>query len=703
MSVQVKPLEQLEMRGVFTAGHPLQRPRNTAAVCQDFRVMPGNYLRLRGGRMARWCIGGSNDLILQIAPFRRVDFPGSDSHLAQVKWASGVCEWHWFSLGTYVILPSGSPGTSFLETIATTYDSSFAATGPVAVCNLDDRPVFYNGLGVRDGIRSRPPFTHALNGSARYFGLDAYCPGALPTCSFAAGAGYNSVSNEDLGVRLYVGLYNSASEHYSNGVPVGSIEATEGSGTISVNGLGGLSYAAHNVSEQSELFYVFYATIDGGAVPYLILNSTLDGPFKVSVGSSSASLSIADETANGWVLDLSKEMPIENFPPRPMRSIAYVNGRLYGSLMMSGSGAGVDFHYTPTARELAAVVWCAAASDSQEKDFLGDPLQSWPFFNIAYTPSGDQPLVVAPADDATRVLVITSTSCFYLEEAADGIHEYTTISRIHGITKPSSLVASRHGTVWMDQRNQVVLLRPGSREVEVISATYQDKLAGTVTCADYVYDPSSEIDRYQVWFSGGTSVCHDFRTGEAYTATNQDFTAARTVTDSFGRLHHMVAKNGVYTQERQPSGGIITFDQTFTGVGQTAVNQEISGIYVRNWDDFGDSDVRKEMPILDIIGDVTPIEGVPPLAVDYWPDFARTLPSITAVGASVTQSATLSTFRYKLPRAMAFWYKVRFRLTGRSNELAYYPEPSTEGDNAKNFYGSILRVLWRLGVGENRQ
>jgi len=31
-----------------------------------------------------------------------------------------------------------------------------------------------------------------------------------------------------------------------------------------------------------------------------------------------------------------------------------------------------------------------------------------------------------------------------------------------------------------------------------------------------------------------------------------------------------------------------------------------------------------------------------------------------------------------------------------------YPALASEGNNARNFYGMILRALWRLGISENR-
>ena len=500
-------------------------------------------------------------------------------------------------------------------------------------------------------------------------------------------------------------------------------------GTITVSNLSRLKYAYHNSTEQNELYYVFYATIDGGEVPYLILNSALDGPHKVAAGSASASLSISATADNGFDRDLTKEVPITNDPPRPMRSIAYVNGRLYGVLLPGGSGSAVpqvipgstvprpDFSYVPTSRELAAVVWSAAAGDAIEADVLGDPLQSWPALDIAYTPSLDAPLVVAPAsDDAdgqVPVLVITPTATSLLVEQSDGLHEWIGVSRIHGISVPATLRSTPYGTVWVTQRNQIVLLAPGSRQLQIVSAPFQNLLAGlTPRCADYLLDPVNEIDRYQVWFGNNTSVIYDFAIGgEAYTATGQDFTAAGTAYSAAGVPHHIVAKAGFYTQEGQPEDGLIpTTDETFTGTGQNKTSAEISGEYIRNWDDFTDSNARKEFPQLDVIGDGAPstaLGGVSPLVVEWYADFEQvtTGNKKTGIVAKAPQSTTDSSYRAKLTAGHRFWFKLVLKLSGHSSDdasFAKHQPPSSQGDLAKNFYGSILRLLLHIGQMENR-
>lgn len=713
MSVQVKPAEQLEFHGVVTAGNPVSRPRGSAEVCQNFRVMPGSWLRLRSGRVSRALVPSSGQ-IHQIHPFRVVDWWGSDYQLIQVNF-SGRVEWHWMNLLNYTIVDGA--GFTRLELIATSYDGGYATNHPAACCNLNDRPVFYNGLGTRDGAHSFPAFSsYTASGgfTPRFWGLDAYHPAGSPDVTFAAySGGANFVLN---GLDIYVGLYNAATEHYSNGIFAGSLEPTGGPGAINVNNLQLLTYATHGPSETAELFYVFYSTIDGGQVPYLILNATLDGPYKVPITETSTALAIDATADNGFNINTAQEMPFENFPPRPMRSIAYVNGRIYGVLMAGGLDLGLrkylliprrkglppgrpkiskDFYYPPAARDLAAVCWSAAASDNVEKDFLGDPLQSWPLFNLAYTPSGDQPLIIVPALDDVSVLVVTSTSTFILTEAADGIHEYTSVSRVHGIGNPKSMRLTRHGWVWTDQRNQIVLLAPGTLELQILSAAYQTVLTGTVQCAAYVLDPPNLVDRYDVFMTDGTAVHHDFTLGEAYTSTGQDWTAAATAVQASGAAHHIVAKTSFYTREGQPENGLIyTYDQT-TGGGDA----DITGVYTRNWDDFGDADIRKELPMVDLISDGAA------LAIDWYGDFeeVKLANKKTAQLALVPQSLTSSTWRAKLTAGNRFWYKLAVTLSGHhATAGATYPSLGGEGNLALKFQHAVLRALWRLGTSENR-
>jgi len=720
MANRFPPIQQLELLGVHTAGNPANRPRGTAQVCTDFRIMPGQWLRHRTGRVARYNIPSSG-VCRQIFPFRTSSFAGSDNHLAQVSY-SGSVKWHWFSLLTYVIDPTG------IETISTSYDGGLASSTPVAATNLNDRPIFYNGLGVRGGSDSKPPFSSYNGGQVRYFGLDAYCPSGNPSVGFASGAGHNTVTDS---IDIWVGLYDSSTEHYSNAVKCGAITATSGTGTITVSNLDKLKYATHGSGETATLYYVFYATIDGAnyKVPYLILASDQLGPLKVAVTSTTASLSVT-AYANGFWIDATKEAPQENFPPRPMRMVTFVNGRLYGIPIASGSGGAVaqtkigdsvhpDFTYVPDERDQTAIVWSKAAGDDVTVDALGDPLQCWPLRNLAYVPTNQFPLYVGPSpNEEEGVIVLTASACFLLEELADGQHRYTKISRIHGVGNAASVKMTDYGLVWMTQRRQIVLLPTGSHTVRVLSKNYQSIISANAVSADYVINPTEELDQYKVSLADSTVIVHDFKIaneqfpdGQGYKYTSLDYTAMATALDSNGKSHHIVAKTGLYTEETQPENGLTpAVVQTFTSTDQTIGSAEVpQAVYQRNWDDMGDKDLRKDQPWLDILGDgaiTAALSNTSPLTVEWYADYEQ----VTSGNKKTTSMVAPSVhgkpgyYRFRLTPEHKHVFKFVLKMTGHYSDLGtgYYPDPSTEGDLASNFHGSILGIHFEVGIQNSR-
>ncbi len=734
MAQHQPPVPQFEFFGVHTEGNPSSRPRNTAAVCRDLRVMPGRWLRLRGGRVARYNLAGvgGGGVVLDIKPFRTPSSYGSVNQLAHVVYGGTTPRWNWFSLLSYLFAPSG------IEDIATAHDGGFCLSSPAAACNLNDRPLYYQGRGVRDSGagESKPPFS-TYGGIVRYFGLDSYCPAGNPTVGFVAGPGHNEVVTST-GVQIWVGLYNSATAHYGNAVMAGTIAATGASGTITVSDLNRLKYGTHGAAETAELFYVFYATNDGGKVPYLILDSTLSGPLKCSVAASSQSLSVTApggsvDAANGWVLNRTKEAPRNNFPPRPMRQICFVNGRLYGVPMNGGAGSAVvqpvspgdrslpDFSYIPTDRELAGVVWSKATSDADAADSLGDPLQCWPLTNGEPTPTFEQPLAIFPEGEdktAESLLVITASSTFRLVNVQGNLHRYVPLSRTIGIRKAQTVKLTPYGIVWVSQRNEIVLLPKGGDVVESLSVNYQSLLVSPGRTADYLHNPIDEIDRYEVVLEDGTSVIHDFRAGAAYTATRQDWTAMASVADEQGRVHHIAAKTAVYTRETQPENGLIpAVDQTFTGTDQTTANQELpDGLYMRNWDDFGDLNLRKEIPYLDALcdGEISTALNARPVALEWYANFEEVtgankktadIDATPQTRDQTTLKNTMNMWRFFLRAGHRFAYKLGFTIKSHTSDSASFvnfQRVSTQGDLPSNFYGSILRLLFQGGNAENR-
>lgn len=710
---QTRRPEQIIFRGIYLAGNPVRRPAFTCGVIQNLRIMPGYWVRLRSGRKAKYNSNGGT--IMQIVPFRDPNTPGSSTHLAQIKYAgAGTVNWTWFDISTYAIDPFG------VQAITLSNDSSYSLTNQAAACNVTDRPVFYNGLGVRNGTNSRPPFSSLYGGVVRYFGLDAYCPsGSRPTVSFAAGAGNNTVASR---VTIYVGIYHEPTGHYSNVVEAGTITATGATGTITVSNLQRLIIAYNNATEQNELKYVFWATVDGFGVPYLINNSAHTGPYTASSAATSASLSIETAgigTENGYFLDTTSERPVDNFPPRPMKCIAAVNQRVYGIPLSGGSGSGADFGYTWQTRDMASIVWSKAPGDDRKTKQIGDPSQCWPLANKKATPDIEVPLWCEASVNGSALLVWSQKSTFLMSELSTGLHVYEDISRIHGLGKANTVRNSKYGKLWVDQRNEICLLSSDSMAgLSVISSKYSELMRGkTVSCADYILDPAEGIDRYEVWFTDGTGVCHDFALrdedfpeGMAYTTTGQDYTAAATLVAADGTRHFVVAKGGFYTHETEPTTGRIpTTDDTFSNTtDQTFTTAEVTGEIRFNWNRVSDWTEFKKAAGFFLIGDgkVSTQLGASPITAKWWGDFEQVpgTPNVV-IPASNPKTRTDWSYYFAPIAATRAFFKIGFTLAGHStddSDFTYHRRPSEEGDLDKNFYGSIMEAAFLFSDGGDR-
>jgi hypothetical protein len=683
--------------------------------------MPGNWIRLRAGRKARRNSTSGLE-IMQIIPASSVPaIPGVSGgryHLVEIRRAASV---------DIVTLDLQSGGgwimseVSPLEAIPSTYDYG-AFSYPKAAAQLSDSVIFYNGMAVRLAS-SIPGLTQWTPPSTvRYYGLYPVSSGTVPTATFAPGAGHNSVTAK---VKIYAGLHNTATQHYSNAVSTGEIGPTGTTGVITINFLNSILAPFHGAAEQAELQYVFYATIDGFDVPYLIMNAAQDGPYTVPYGSSSASLSISANTVNGWVLDLSKERPVRNYPPRGFRSLCAANGRLYGVLSPTHVATNA-VEYTFTNKDLAGVFWSEAEGSVRTSDFLGDPLQSWPPSNFSATPSAERPLHVHPAPNGIDVMVWTPTHTWLLREQADGYHEWDAASRHHGlIAQASTVVTTRHGVCWVTQRNQVAMYGADG-SLQILSADYDALLRGkSVTCAVYVYDPLNQLDRYQVFFSDqgvSRSLCHDFRTG-AYTTTEPDevFCGA-TIGDIYGLQYHVIGagqadvRAGIYTIEGQPdvTYGVPLKDESFLDSATQIISAaEIgTGVYVSNWSDQGAAWMRKEIPFVDVLGDAgasAALGGVPALTLRYFEGFARPVVSangtLAAPAFKLPQEEKDFAYRFKIAARHWTWWKLMFELQAHSGDLTagHYTRAEDYADigHPNSFYGSIAKAYLAVGPARN--
>jgi len=673
MAIQSRPATQVEFRGVITSGNPMGRPFASASHCHNLRTMPGDWLRLWGGRKARYY--SASGTWRQFHEYRDPLFSGWSNHLAQHGDSGDANTWKWVSLNNFLVID--------ILTITGTYDSNFASSNAVAICNLRNSIIIYNGLGVRDAGGSRPPFSAYIPiiNQKVYFGLDPHVPGGVNPSAAVTGTGTINVVTSR---KIYVGLYNTWTGHFSNGVLAGTIGPAS-SKQILVDNLQNLKTQYHDLIEQGFIRYVFYSTLDGGEVPYLLMDTDLITPLQQFSTS-------ANYTITALRTDVTKEMPTENVPPRPMRWIAIVNGRLYGALMAGGAG-----FYTPDQRFHGGVVYSAAASDVKDREFLGSPEESWPLTNFTPSPNSETPTCGVPAPDGYRLLCCTPTSTFLVEEAADGVHEWTTVSEKHGISRIETMAQTDHGPVWTTQRNQIVRL--AGERVEILSTNYQTLLRGKVVrFGTYTLDPLNQIDRYEVYFTDGTGVVHDFVTGDGYSITG-DYTAGKTLTRQDALQFHILGKQHLYTQAGQPEDSLEKMrNEDYTGESTKAFTG-INGEWRSQWTDFGDPSSRKNMPWIDLICDGQQ------LTVEWYADLQplTTANKQTAALQATPQSNVNSMRRAKLNHPQRFFYKLVFKLAGRT-ELDTHPglDEYAAAEAGADVPGAVLQARYTVENAENR-
>lgn len=703
MAQQLPAAEQTQFGGVVTSGHPLSRPTASAARCKNFRVMPGNWLRLRSGRVQRSI---SYNRINRLHEVRLANGTNYVAHFWQADLANGQSWWQ-----QVLVNISGSYVAYAFEQLGT---SSFTANSFPAACNARNRVMLANGQGVRDGATSsKPPLTQTFgDGAIRYVGLDAYHPTGSPTVAAVDGVGGTShiLYKRD----VYVGIHNTVTGHFSNGVYAGTVTSSDPgtvtrATTLTVENIDKLVRTAHGstsitdgsgtqfmfANEAAELVYVFYVTADGGSVPYLLIDANGD---VVTTTAASYQIDMDD-----LVLSTTQEMPRYNFPPRPMGGICYANGRVYGFPTSGGSSLGdKDFDYAWSDKDMAKVCWSATADDSDTRDFVGIPEESWPLNNNKYTPNGQRPKHVAATADGTRVLVITQTGTFLLEETADGLHQWDTVSLTSGIWDARSFAVTAYGLVWLDQHRQIVMLPHGGAQLQVLSTDYADllKAATATTPAAYVLDPPNQVDRYQIWLGDGTSVCHDFVIGGAYTTDNQSVTAAATLLDSQLKAHHIICINGyAYTQEGQPdtnSAVPVADEVPVSPMLGSHTWTEITGDYIGQWLNFGEARLRKEFSDWVVQGD-----GESAISLSWYADLDST--EMPVALKKLPQSDTDMAYQGKLSKGMRRWIKQRLQLAGHSADATVTTYPSyTTGDPTPSEYGAIWNSQLTVDASGNR-
>lgn len=673
----------------------------------NLRPLPGGMLRLIGGRRARYFEVTSAATIMRFWEYREPTGHGFTSQMRQHNDGASpnVVKWQWFSLVSWAVAD--------ILTISQTNDNGWTRTNQAAVENLFDKVMIYNGLGNRDGTNSKPPFSLWIPavGEAHYCGLDLYSPtDTAPTAGTGAGVGLVVETH----IKVSVGLYNSRTGHYSNTIDCGTVSPGTYAG-ITVSNLNRIAINYNSVIEQGDIKFVFYFSIDGGENRYLHMATNGYDPYTEASTATSTTL---DQIPN---IDLTKPTPTRNHPPRPMRWLAKVGGRLYGAPMPGGSGGfgGMTdgFQYTYETKRYGGVSYSNSGADQEGGEQLGDPNQSWPPDQWFPTPNNEQPLAGFQAPDGYRLLTICQSSAFLHEEAVDGIHEPTEISSIHGISVPATAVVAERETdtgkdkmvIWLDQNNSICALRKGSEHVEVLSRDYQNLLPSTKTakCATYTLDPGNYIDRYEVYFTDGTGVVHDFNTGLGYTVT-ADVTAARSMRSAIGSIFHLLAKRHMYSQAGQPNNGKeIVANEDYDSGGEV-VESGITGALHTQWMPGGDEQARKQMPWVRVEGDGGRI------AVDVYRDYQEQVTDnkITTTNQAISQASNLGQRVTDWVRSFllntvsqGYLFKAVVTLTGPTDSSEYHNTMEQYGNTtaATNWLGVIAGLFTRDNVtGANR-
>lgn len=751
MSRAIPPIPQMKFGGIDVSGHPLKRPPGTAYWASNVAVMDGNWLRLRGGRIAR--ANATNAAIIRkIMPGEFQSGYNNQYHLCQIIYPGSpntpkIVRLRIQSPSTFTLQEPGG-GFSYFESIGLDADEN-GVQRPLASCNLADSVIYYNGYGdVNGSDESVPALSQwkvnddATKGKHRYFGLYPNVAGTNPTVSFNPGLGYNKINSRS--IKIYVGLYAADSAHYSNGVYAGELTSTGGAyGTVEVSDLDHIKPILStdpdlaNQIEYDELYYVFYATLEGYDVPYLIMAADLSGPYKVRCFASSGgalnnatALSLSSGTDNGWVLDNTKRMPTNNFPPRAMRSICRVNGRIYG--ILSPTATPTSSVYQITDKEKAGVVWSEAEGSSKQQNFVGDPQQSWPAKNFSPIPAGPFPLVLHPAPGDTDVLVLSRTRAYLLRDINAGVHTWIKVSGEHGIyhTRLSGdswerdanqmIVTTRRGVVWVTQRWQLALLQPDTQEAIIISRHYENYLRGkSIDHIAYVYDPANGIDRVDVYFTDVSTryvLHHDFTHGVTIdTEPSTTTTAAASLTSSTGDIFHIVGQTisnspynicSLYSIDGQPDNyyQIPTRDQLYTvSSGTTKARQEVSdGAWHSNWMDFGDPSSRKELFDVLVMADIANSTqlGDSPFTFKVYPGFSST--SETVAEVKTAQEAEDHWYKFNIIDRHHRYFRFELALKGHSQDEQgeYYTDPRQYTFN--DIYAAIMGLMMTVSPRENR-
>ncbi len=242
--------------------------------------------------------------------------------------------------------------------------------------------------------------------------------GILGDLSSWIGFPASTVSSAQPGYQLYVCIWNPKTQHVGNRVPIGTRIAPVAPITGIVSGLPDLT------AEDSEFFYLIGCTVDGGEVPYALMDGNGDW---LSVPTNAGSVHIGGE----FTLDFESELPLRNGVPEAMDRFCTIGDWALGA-------TGID--------TLVRVSGSAAAAFNPV--VLGRPEQSWAPVDVLMFPFRE--IVLSLQEDGNDAIVFSNAHMARLVYA-QGIWDWADTFPM-GIAGRRAFTQSDHGPFWLNYK-----------------------------------------------------------------------------------------------------------------------------------------------------------------------------------------------------------------------------------------------------------
>lgn len=298
-----------------------------------------------------------------------------------------------------------------------------AAGGPVTSLRTGQNGAAWTSLNINDRLFriDGTEFVQILNdlSTARRVGIDP--PAAAPTIAYvAAGAAADDILVSLQGSYAY---YNSATGHVSSPSPLSNI--------LAPSALNSVSFTTVASSQTGVDKLVFFLTVDGGAIPYLIIDVSDSDPHEESNATTTYTLALASIDRD----TLTPETIYNDAPPVTGTSMFEHKDRIF--LIVDG----------------------ALRYSGYETCYFGNPQECWPPLNQLIL-KGDR--AVGGLSMQAGALIFGKQDSFLLSgfpsdkttspENASAVTEHLDpLNWRIGITYPQTAVTTPFGAIWTDQ------------------------------------------------------------------------------------------------------------------------------------------------------------------------------------------------------------------------------------------------------------